>query len=488
VATRSAPGLARVCLLLGAGLAACTPAVAQVGTGALPRLPPVVATATRSAADPLDVPAAIDVIAGADIQRAQARINLSESLQRVPGVVARDRQNFAQDQQISIRGFGARASFGVRGVRLYSDGIPASMPDGQGQAAHFPLDSAARIEVLRGPFSARYGNSSGGVFALFTADAPAAPVVKGDLVLGAYGLRRAAWSAQAPWGADQDGSLLLDLVDLHSEGYRRHGAARRRSGQLTVKGGFGNGVRYTVLANGLDLAADDPQGLSGLELLGDRRAAGRGAIAFDTRKTVRQTQLGGHFEQQLSDRQSWSLTPYAGQRQTRQMLSVPVAVQAASALHGGGAIALDRAYDGLDARWRWTGQLRGQPLALTVGTAREVSDERRRGFENFLGSRLGVFGALRRDQRDRVRSQDYYLQADWQPAPRWRVNAGLRRSDVRFVSRDDFITAGNPDDSGRLAYAHTAPVLGLLFHARPWLSLYANAGSGFETPTFAELA
>ncbi|HUH91139.1 MAG TPA: Plug domain-containing protein, partial [Lysobacter sp.] len=135
----------------------------QPSPGVDAQLAPVVVTATRAPVDALVVPAAIDVIGADDIQRAQAKIDLSETLQRVPGVVARDRQNYAQDLQISIRGFGARATFGVRGVRLYTDGIPATMPDGQGQVSHFPLESAERIEVLRGPFSALYGNASGGV-------------------------------------------------------------------------------------------------------------------------------------------------------------------------------------------------------------------------------------------------------------------------------------------------------------------------------------
>ena len=126
------------------------------------RIKPVVVSATRTADDALNVPAAIDVIDAGEIRRAQPAIQLSETLSRVPGVVARDRQNFAQDLQISIRGFGARASFGVRGVRLYSDGIPATMPDGQGQVGHFDLANAQRVEVLRGPFSALYGNGSGG--------------------------------------------------------------------------------------------------------------------------------------------------------------------------------------------------------------------------------------------------------------------------------------------------------------------------------------
>src|SRR2546425_12247712 len=138
-------------LALGAGM----PALAQVET--------VVVTATRSPQSTLEIPASVDRIYGDEIREGRPQVNLSESLGRVPGIVVQNRQNYAQDLQISSRGFGARSTFGVRGIRLITDGIPASMPDGQGQAANFDLGSAQRIEVLRGPFSTLYGASSGGV-------------------------------------------------------------------------------------------------------------------------------------------------------------------------------------------------------------------------------------------------------------------------------------------------------------------------------------
>jgi len=128
----------------------------------------IVVTATRTERNALEVPASVDVIERDDLHDAQLRVNASETLDRIPGVVALNRQNYAQDLQISIRGFGARSSFGVRGLRLYVDGVPATLPDGQGQVSNFPLNAAERIEVLRGPFSALYGNSSGGVIALTT--------------------------------------------------------------------------------------------------------------------------------------------------------------------------------------------------------------------------------------------------------------------------------------------------------------------------------
>ena len=464
-----------------------TPALAQSRDDAT-QLDSVVVTATRSADDALLVPAAIDVITADEISRAQPRIDLSESLQRVPGVVARDRQNQAQDLQVSIRGFGARATFGVRGVRLYTDGIPATMPDGQGQVSHFPLESAGRIEVLRGPFSALYGNASGGVISLFTADAPDQPLLRTGWVAGADGLQRSSVSFHTPTGRRDDGDFLFDLVNVDSDGYRDHSAARRSSGQALLRGTFASDGHYTLLLNSLDLQADDPQGLTSEQLQGDRRAASDGALAFDTRKTVSQHQLGARIEQELSTSHAYAVTAYGGNRQTTQMLSVPVAVQRDNPLHNGGAIDLDRDYFGIDSRWRWSTQLLQRPFSVTTGLDYEVSDERRLGNENFIGERIGVVGALRRDERNRVTSRDVYVQADWEPADRWRINLGARHSRIGFDSHDRFITDINPDDSGALEYSRTSPVAGVLFRATDWLSVYANAGGGFETPTFSELA
>ena len=475
--------------LAGLGLALLPSAIhAQDGARLTATLPGVVVTATRTGEDPLLVPAAIDVIHGADIQRAQPRIHLSESLQRIPGVVARDRQNYAQDLQISIRGFGARSTFGVRGVRLYTDGIPATMPDGQGQVSHFALDAAQRIEVLRGPFSALYGNSSGGVIALYSAGAPAEPALGLEFDAGSHGTSRTSASWQTRWGVNGAGSLVAGLSHLETEGYRRHSRAQRTSGQAILKGEMGDDGSYTLLANTLDLQADDPQGLTVAELSGDRRAASPGALNFNTRKSVAQQQVGARLDHALSAQSTLSLTSYLGRRRTQQMLSVPVAAQMGSALNGGGAIELDRNYQGVDARWRWSARQADRPVSVTIGLEYEVSDERRLGFENFVGSTRGIVGALRRDEDNRVSGLAVYAQADWQPTDRWRLNVGLRNSRVRFASRDAYITALNPDDSGQLEYRKTAPVAGILFRLTPSTSLYANAGSGFETPTFAELA
>ncbi len=452
------------------------------------RLPPVVVTATQQTERALDVPAAVDVIDAAEIRRARPAADLSESLERIPGVVARDRQNQAQDVQISIRGFGARSTFGVRSIRLYNDDIPASTPDGQGQVSHFSLGAAGRIEVLRGPFSALYGNASGGVIKVFTAHAPDAPTLSAGVVAGSDGFLQSSLSWHAPWGTDAGGDVLLDATRLDSDGYRDHSRARRDTAQALVRGDTRRDGRFTLLFDRLDLDAQDPQGLTATQLQGDRRAASAGALAFDTRKHVRQTQAGFHLEQPVVGNHSLVVTAYATRRDTQQMLSIPTFVQAGRPLQGGGALALERQDHGMDMAWHWTPNLLGGAASLVLGAEVQRSDELRRGYENFIGDRLGVYGALRRDERDRVTSRDIYLQAGWDFAPNWRLDAGVRRSRVGFTSDDHFVTPDNPDDSGRLDFANTAPVIGLLFHATPTLSLFANAGVGYETPTFSELA
>jgi iron complex outermembrane recepter protein len=147
-------------------------------------LPGVTVTATRVERESFDLPVSIDTIGGRTIREDRPSVNLSEALNAVPGVVVQNRHNYAQDLQISSRGFGARSTFGVRGLRLIADGIPATMPDGQGQAASFNLDTAERIEVLRGPFASMYGNAAGGVIHIFTADGPEQPTLTGRLDAG----------------------------------------------------------------------------------------------------------------------------------------------------------------------------------------------------------------------------------------------------------------------------------------------------------------
>jgi iron complex outermembrane receptor protein len=447
-------------------------------------LPAIVVTATRTAQSSFEIPASVDAVAVNEPGVNTPNVNVSEYLDGIPGVVARNRQNYAQDEQISIRGFGARSTFGVRGVRLYTDGIPATMPDGQGQVSNFSLDSAERIEVLRGPFSALYGNSSGGVIQIFTADGSETPEWTGIVGGGSYGTYRLAGGARGTGGA-LDYNVAVSR--FYSDGYRGHGRAQRENGNAKINIHIDGDRKLTLLLNTVALPnADDPLGLTRTQFDADPRQPQPVAVQFDTRKTVHQAQAGAVYEQTVDANQAIRILGYYGQRDVQQFQSIPIATQLRPTSPGG-VIDLDGSYAGTDARWTYSGGLAQRPFDVTVGISYDQQNQHRLGYNNFVGTMLGVQGDLRRDEQDDEHNFDQYVQADWKFFDAWSLSAGVRHSDVQFTSKDDYITPTNGDDSGKAGYGATSPVAGLMYRASERWHLYASYGNGFETPTFNEL-
>ncbi len=441
------------------------------------RFPDIVVTATRVPQHGFDVPAAIDTVDERVIRDDRPQVNLSEVLNRVPGIAVLNRQNYAQDLQISSRGFGSRTTFGVRGVRLFTDGIPATMPDGQGQAASFVLSSAERIEVLRGPFSSLYGNSSGGVIQIFTADGPPEPTASGAIVVGSD----RTWKAGGQLGGTTGVlNYVADISRFETDGYRDHSAAMRDQLNAKLKLPLRN-LRLTLLLSALEQPqTQDPLGLSRSQLEANPRQVDPSAITFNTRKSIRQKQAGLVVDAEATPADALQGRIYSGTRSVLQYL----AQTGDTPLGSGGVVDLDREYAGAGLRWTRSLGPADAPLTFSLGMEADRMKEHRRGFVNANG----VAGALRRDEDDTVTDRDLYGQAQWQLSPRWSVHIGARYSHVGFDSRDHYVTALNPDDSGALSYSHTTPVAGIVFKASPQLNLYLNAGEGFETPTFAELA
>jgi iron complex outermembrane receptor protein len=441
----------------------------------------VTVTATRVERPSLDIPAAVDRVQADDIRYAHPQVNLSESLGLVPGIVVQNRQNYAQDLQVSSRGFGARSTFGIRGLRLVADGIPASMPDGQGQAANFDLGTAERIEVLRGPFAVMHGNASGGVINVITQTGARDPGLGADLALGSYGMRRLALK----WGGTAGGvDAIAGGSHFRTDGYRDHSAARRDQANAKLSVALDESSTLAVVANAFDSPETlDPLGLTRAQLEADPRQAGTNAIAFNTRKSVRQNQAGLTLTHRVSSSDTLALTTYTGHRDVRQYLAIPLGTQAA-ATHSGGVVDLDRDYGGASLRLTNDAALAGRPLTLVFGGEVEQMSERRKGFLNLNGD----LGALKRFEDDDVVATAFYAQAEWRFAQNWIALAGARANRVAFRSKDYYIVPGNPDDSGSRTYSRTTPALGLVYKLAPATSLYANAGRGFETPTFAELA
>src|SRR3569832_2897035 len=242
-------------------------------------LPPI--TVSAPAARGHAEAASIDVIDAERVRAAQARINLSETLSALPGVIANNRLNYAQDLQISIRGFGARSTFGLRGIRLYIDSIPATMPDGQGQVSHFALSSARQIEVIRGGYSALYGNAAGGVINITTEDGPARTPLTPEAMYGSYAATRLGLKVGGRAGA---ADYVKSGSRVETDGFREHSAAERTLTHAKLRYALDGHATLSVLANYLDARAEDPLGLDARQLAQDRTQAGTNAIAYDSRK------------------------------------------------------------------------------------------------------------------------------------------------------------------------------------------------------------
>ncbi|RJF95239.1 TonB-dependent receptor family protein [Noviherbaspirillum saxi] len=445
------------------------------------QLDAVVVSASRSEQQRFDAAASIDAVTIDPLRAASPLVNMSELLSSAPGIQIRERQNYAQDLQLSVRGFGTRSTFGVRGVRILVDGIPATMPDGQGQAATATLSSAQRIEILRGPVAQLYGNAAGGVVQVFTSDpplAPQAPIASASLGAGSDGQRQMGVTL-AGGGSELGG--LLDVSHYETDGYRDHSAAERTQINGKVLWRPSSSTRITGLINSFrQPLAQDPLGLTRAQFEDNPRQVVAGALTFDTRKAIEQQQAGIVVEHKLDRSNTLNGRIYAGTRQVNQTL----AFSGAAANSSGGVVDLDNHYRGIGLSWTHATTANGMPLNWTVGMEADDLDQRRRGFVNDNG----VAGALRREEMDGANNVDVFGQVDWMFAPQWKASAGLRSSRVRLSVDDRYVTAASPDDSGSVEYRNNSPVLGLVWYANDSLNIYGNLGRGFETPTLAESA
>ncbi|WP_255578873.1 TonB-dependent receptor [Comamonas sp. CMM03] len=495
--TTSPSLIAAACALCCAAASAQTPTADAV----------MATTEVRSAAGSPSLqalPTSATVLDGEALRDRQLQVNLSESLASVPGLQIKNRQNYAQDLQLSVRGYGARSTFGLRGVRLYVDGIPATMPDGQGSLSHIDIASLERVEVLRGPYSALYGNSAGGVVSMYTETPTGAPSVEGGFAVGSNGQKRL--SAKASGQTAQGLSYVLSASRFLTDGYRDHSAADRNIANAKLSTAIGDDAQLTIVANTMESDAQDPQGLTWKQYQANPRRAsmdsdnGNAPVAesFDTRKSLKQTQMGATYERKFNGTHSVALTAYAGHRSMEQYQSIPLknssgyAIQE-NAKHAGGVIDMSRDYAGVDARW--TGKFSDAPIPVTVtaGLAMDYVQEDRKGYKNYTGNvnaptAIGVKGNLSRDEKNTITNIDPYVQATWQLAPRWSLDTGLRYSRVKFEIDDRFIRPGNPDDSDSTSQHKALPVVSLAHQLSTNQTLYASAGRGFETPTLAEMS
>ncbi len=453
-------------------------------------LDPSVVSGSRSISSSFDLPYSVDAISREQISDGQLGINASEALSRVPGLVVQNRQNYAQDLQISSRGFGARSAFGVRGIKLIADGIPASTPDGQGQAATFNLDTAERIEVLRGPAASLYGSNAGGVIQMFSREGEGPPRIGAETLFGSDGLNRNHLSAE---GAVEGAGFVLDASSLDTDGYRDHSSARRDQTFAKLNFKPDDDSKMALIYSSLEQnGTQDPLGQTWAGYKADPRSVTPNALNYNTRKSIDHQQLGMNYERYIGDA-TLQVNAYTGQRSVIQYLSIPKTIKNDKGEtipnpaneRGGGVVQFDRTFYGAGVRWLQPVEGVAGELTLIGGLDFDQSQDDRHGYQNYKGSQLGVKGEERRDEVDTARSLDPYIQANW-ALGRWTLQAGLRHSTMEMDVDDKFLSNG--DASGNKRYQKTTPSMSAMYAFTENLHGYVSAGKGFETPTQAELA
>ncbi|WP_428662859.1 TonB-dependent receptor family protein [Runella sp.] len=431
-------------------------------------LSPVIVTTTRLETNEKRLPAALTVLDGSRIQIGQPQLSLFESLGGVAGLFAQNPDNFNQDLRISIRGFGARAAFGIRGIRLVVDGIPESTPDGQADIDNLDMGAMRRVEVMRGPSSGLYGNAAGGIISLQTDNAADMPLVEGQATVGSYGFRSFRVKTGLQKGKFQ---YVLIATNNQSDGYRGNSRMESSIFNLKLRYDFDSLTRLSILANyGNSPQADDPGGLTMAQVTENRRQAHPNNIRFLATESVSQGRIGIIFEKRMGK----SLI-FARVFGTKRDFANYLAFQAA------GAGTINREFAGASWQYQYAQQFGDLSYRFRLGIDLETQADTRRRFDNLTGVR----GKLTFDQVESFKNTAAYITQEL-GYRKITLLTGLRSDAIRMKAEDAFLSDG--DQSGKRQYSRINPTIGISYELSSKVNIYTNIGTSFETPTLSELS
>ncbi|MEM7278673.1 MAG: TonB-dependent receptor [Pseudomonadota bacterium] len=453
-----------LCMLV-ATFGAAVPAVA-----AAEDIDEIIVSAARLPLTASDMSSAVSVVEIDEIQNGRQLLSVDEALVAIPGVFIQDRYNFAQDLRISMRGFGARSSFGIRGIRIIVDGIPETFPDGQAQSDSIDLGSIERMEILRGPASALYGNAAGGVINIETDRANEQPYTDVSASAGSYGFQR----LQVKLGGTHDGlGYQLSASDLQLDGYRGHSAAKTRLYSARLSKQLSDTTRLSLVASHSDQPlAQDPGGVNRTARDADPRAPRQRNEDFNAGESFDQQRLGVSLQHEFANALQLNLRNYYVWRDFENRLPFV----------GGGAVSFDRFLSGggvsLSAQMPVFGVSGTTVFGIDIES--QEDDRQRRNNDS------GLVGALTLNQLEKVRGTGVFVQQRFEFSPTFALDVGLRHDSVKFSVDDQFLSNG--DQGGSQTLRQTSPSLGLLWRANSNAQLFLKYGTSFETPTTTEFA
>ncbi len=433
-------------------------------------LGPIEVNATRVEKSISEIPAAISTVGQDEIQLDSEQLGIDESLNLVPGLFMLNRYNFAQDIRASIRGFGARSSFGIRGIKIIVDGIPETLPDGQGSVDGIDIGSARRINVIRGPASSLYGNASGGAILVESEQGPVIPFAEARITVGDFDFDK----LQIKTGGESGNlNYLINLSDTSIDGYRDHS----EFGNTQFNGRFeyqlSNSTSLLTTVHHTDQPmANDPGGITAEDAADNPEQARDRNVTYDAGEALEQTRLGVLYKSSLGEGRNLEARVYNTSRDFSNKLP----------FEGGGAVKLDRDFTGGGLKYIVSGNLADKRNRLLAGLDYDRQDDDRSRFDNMEG----VIGAKTFDQNELVTSLGVYLQNETRLNDIAELTVGLRYDEIKFDVDDRFLVDG--DDSGKVTLDQVSPMAGISIKHDEDTNWYATISQAFETPTTTEFA
>lgn len=450
------------------------PAAADTPAATRYHLPALEATVTRGLLPLNTMPLATTTLNRQDIRQARPTVGLDEALSDVPGLEVDNRYNLALGSRISMRGFGARAAFGVRGIRILVDGIPLTLPDGQATLTNVDLGSAGRIQVLRGPSSVLYGNAAGGVIAIETEEPTTPWFTEARLVAGDYGTGEPLnfWKLQAnAGGRARNFGYIAALSHMSLGGFRDHSSGRRDAFNGKLRYAPDDVSQLTFVVNMASVpVAQNPGSLPADSARLYPRSAWPVNVATGSGEASAQGQAGMRYERRLGPG-TLAVTVYGLSRSVD------------TALPFDRFIRLHRRGGGVRGTVRAAMQVAGRPATLAAGFDGDVQRDARRELDN-AGGQPG--DSVFRDELDRVTARGVFVLATVRPLPAVDVTAGLRYDATSFTAVDHLATQG-PGNSGTRTLDALSGFAGAVVHATAAFDVYGSVATSFQTPTTTEL-
>lgn len=436
----------------------------------------IVVVGTRSEQVLSSVPMAISVVGKDAIQLGRQELGLDESLIAIPGLIMQSRYNFSQDLSVSIRGFGSRANFGMRGIKVFADDIPMTLPDGQSGTDDLDLGSAQSVEVIRGPSASLYGTASGGVISMTTEVPTATPFVETKLMAGEYGHKKLQLKAGGTSGRL---GYLVNVSRLEMDGYRDFSEVEHSLINSKFIYDIDDSSSLTVILNAVDSpVANDAGGITPAEVAADRTQAGSRNLSSKSGEAFDQQRLGLVYKKSFGTAHDLTLRTYTMRKDFVGFLPIGTHIPFVA---DDGVVAYQRSFSGVGGLYTFSDSLMGKPNVLSIGVDMDYQTDDRQRFLN----NAGVQGTITFDQVEDAESFGVYFRNETALTDEVILSFGGRLDNLDMSVKDLYLANGN--QSGDLSYEEFSPAIGLMWNRSPALNLYTNYATSFETPTFTEL-